>query len=289
MIVNDKKIDWCAEWVARSAARDNPDDSAIWDERAIDYAKHSGHSDYSDEFLSKLNPSRGATIFDMGCGNGALALPLAQRGHHMTCGDFSQGMRTALAEQAAADGVSDKITIYPLSWEDDWQAAGISAKSVDIAVASRCLMVHNIAEALEKLEYVARHRVAITISTRFGPREQYEIGEDYYGLPFLPDHIYALNILFDMGRDPNISYISSFKSHGAGGKRLLRWAFISWDVPQSVIGAAKAVVTAASEPQSLPIVFQRLRLVGRNDITYAQYINSHTITPRARSSCRPLS
>jgi SAM-dependent methyltransferase len=230
MIINDKNIDWRGEWILRSEARDTPDDSATWDARAPKYSDHSGLSEYADEFIHKLNPEPEAAIFDMGCGNGALAVPLAQMGHRVIGADFSPGMRAALAKQATEDGVSEKIEIRSLSWEDDWQAAGIAAKSVDIAIASRCLMVHDLASAFEKLEYVARHRVAVTISTRFGPREQYEVGDDYFGTPFLPDHIYALNILFDMGRDPSISYISSQKPDGEGGSRLIRWAFISWDV-----------------------------------------------------------
>jgi SAM-dependent methyltransferase len=229
MRINDQSIDWGREWVVRSDARNEPDDSSAWDARADEYSRRTEVSEYAREFIDKLGPAPGASIFDMGSGSGTLAIPLAQLGHEVTCGDFSQGMRVVLADKAAAAGVADRISLHEMSWEDDWQAAGVAPKSADIAVASRSIMVHDLAVALKKLESVARDRVAITISTRFGPREQREVGDILYGVPYLPDYIYALNILFDMGRSPELSYIDSYKQ-SEGQSRLIRWAFVVWSV-----------------------------------------------------------
>jgi SAM-dependent methyltransferase len=230
MRINEKTMDWRAEWIVKSEAKNIPDDFAVWDERSADYAQHSGLSDYAREFIEKLDPEPDASVFDMGAGSGALAIPLAKRGHRVLCGDFSQGMRTALVKRAEEAGVADRVSVRALSWTDDFAAAGIVPKSMDIAVASRSIMVRDLCAAFEKLETVARKRVAITISTRFGPKGRHEIGEMEYGLPYLPDHIYAVNILFDRGRDPSLSYISSVKTNENGEDRLTRWAFIRWDL-----------------------------------------------------------
>jgi len=230
MQINDQTIDWRKEWIIRSDARNEPDDSSIWDSRAEDYSKRTDMSDYARAFLAGVNPAEGASIFDMGSGSGTLAIPFAQMGHQVTCGDFSQGMRAALIEKAEEAGVADRIAIHEMSWEDDWQAAGIAPKSVDIAVASRSIMVYDLGAALEKLEWVAREQAAITISTRFGPRAQREVGEILYGIPYLPDSVFAINILLDMGRYPTVSYIDTQKKAENGEVRLVRWAFIRWDV-----------------------------------------------------------
>jgi SAM-dependent methyltransferase len=230
MRINEHSIDWRKEWIVRSCARNEPDDSAIWDARAAEYSRRTDMSDYARAFLAGINPAEGASVFDMGSGSGTLAIPLAQRGHRVVCGDFSPGMRAALIKKAEDAGLTDRISVHEMSWEDDWQAAGVALKSVDIAVASRSIMVHDLGSAIEKLESVARERVAITVSTRFGPRAEREVGELLYGVPYLPDFIYAVNILFDMGRNPQLSYIDTYKETENGDRRFVSWAFIRWDV-----------------------------------------------------------
>ncbi|MDR1496196.1 MAG: class I SAM-dependent methyltransferase [Clostridiales Family XIII bacterium] len=230
MIINDHTIEWEREWIIRSDARNEPDDHSVWDARAEDHSKRVETSDYARSFIEGFSPAAGATIFDMGSGAGTLAIPLAQKGHRVICGDFSPEMRKVLTRKAEEADVAERISVRELSWEDDWQAAGIAPKSVDIAVASRSIMVHDLGSALKKLEKVARERVAVTVSTRFGPRSKREVGKILYGVPYLPDFIYALNILFDSGRYPKVSYIDSCKQTESGEKRLVRWAFILWDV-----------------------------------------------------------
>ncbi|MDR1068138.1 MAG: methyltransferase domain-containing protein [Clostridiales Family XIII bacterium] len=187
-------------------------------------------SDYARAFLAGLDLAPGDSVFDMGSGTGALALPLAERGHRVVCGDFSPGMRAALKKRAEESGLSHRISVIAVRWEDDWQSAGIAPKSVDIAIASRSIIVHDLGDALEKLESVAKRRAAITIPTRFGPRAEHQVGDTVYGIPYLPDFIYAANILFDRGRHPELSYIDAQKTTECGGQRLIRWAFLRWDV-----------------------------------------------------------
>jgi SAM-dependent methyltransferase len=230
MRINDLSIDWRKEWITRSNARNKPDDSAVWDARSSDYAARKDTSDYARAFLARLDLAPGDSVFDMGSGTGALALPLAEGGHRVVCGDFSPGMRAALKKRAGETGLSHRISVFDVSWEDDWQSVGIAPKSVDVAIASRSIIVHDLGGALEKLESVAKKRAAITIPTRFGPRAEHSVGDTVYGIPYLPDFIYAANMLFDRGRHPEISYIDATKKTECGGQRLIRWAFLRWDV-----------------------------------------------------------
>jgi SAM-dependent methyltransferase len=232
MLINDLSIDWREEWTARFDARDKPGDSSVWDERSDDHARRTDMSDYVRDFLAGLDLAPGETVFEMGSGAGTLAIPLAEAGHRVICGDFSRGMRDALKRKAEEAGVSDMITLFDMRWEDDWSAAGIAPKSVDVALASRSIMTRNLGEAIEKLESAARRQVAVTVSTRFGPRGERAIGNTLNGLPYLPDSVYATNILFDMERYPKLSYIDSYKKTGDGGRRLVRWAFLRWDAPE---------------------------------------------------------
>jgi hypothetical protein len=200
--------DWNEEWVALQEARKRPDESAYWDERSKTFRKNST-SDYSDKFIALLSPEPNDSIFDMGCGNGALSIPLAATGHDVVAADFSQGMLNSLAEDAAAKGVSG-IKKICVSWADDWEAAGIAPKSADIALASRSIVTANLRDSLTRLSNVARKRCAITLPTGNSPRSDLAILEAIGIKSMLrADYLYAFMILVQMGYYPRVRYIPS--------------------------------------------------------------------------------
>lgn len=88
-------IDWRAAWIAEQEHRGRSDDATRWDERSANYAKVSGTSSYASTFLDYAGVREGETVLDMGCGSGALALPLAQDGHEVYACDFSRGHGSA--------------------------------------------------------------------------------------------------------------------------------------------------------------------------------------------------
>ena len=234
-------VDWRKQWVMHNQARKAPDDAAYWDGRAEEFSRWAGSSSYSDTFLAylydylataPLPPVSPRTILDIGCGCGTLALPLARAGHQVLAVDFSLGMIDVLQRLATESGLQNIGTAVldtNAAWAD-WQAAGITEKSADVAVASRSMMVDDLWGAMQKLERVARERVAITMATEYGPRETKHIGEPVNGRPFVPDYIFAVNLLFQMGRYPELRYIDSLKTSEHGDSMLVRWAFITWAV-----------------------------------------------------------
>lgn len=203
--------DWNVEWVKLQEARHLSDDSSFWDKKAEHYNKPFGHSPYSRQFIEFSDIEAGDTIFDMGCGTGAIAIPLAMEGHEVCAADFSKGMLGHLEKDAAAAGVA---TIHPivLSWEDDWRSHGIEPKSYDVAIASRSIATNDLECALMKLSSVARKKCAITVSAGSSPRSDQqilsEIGlQQYIGRDFL----YAFMILVNAGYMPEVRYIRSVR------------------------------------------------------------------------------
>ena len=226
-------IDWRKAWIERECTRSVPDSAQAWDKRAKEYSVSAGASSYVDSFISCLAPEQGASILDMGSGSGTLALPLARRGYTVMAVDFSSGMLEVLREAARAEGLSSIRCVqldFNAPWSD-WEAAGITDNCVDIAVASRSAIVDDLWVALEKLERAARTKVAVTMVTEYSPRSTKRMGAVIDGgSPYIPDYIYAINVLLQMGRYPSVCYIDSDKTDEHGRTKLIRWAFISWDV-----------------------------------------------------------
>ncbi|MDR3136853.1 MAG: class I SAM-dependent methyltransferase [Coriobacteriales bacterium] len=222
-------VDWRRAWIERGQRRRAPSDSAYWDQRSQEFKEHSGISKYTDTFLNLLPLEPGWSVLDMGTGPGTLAIPLAQRGHPVIAADFSPGMIRAAQERAADLGL-DTIQFTTLDWGEDWQAAGIHPKSVDVAVASRSTIVVDLGDALDKLNATARHLAAITMVTEFSPRgfkPRGSVQDDTDA--FIPDFIFGVNALFQMGAYPALHYIDTIHGNDDNaGKNLVRWAYIAW-------------------------------------------------------------
>ena len=185
--------DWNEEWKRLQQARRRFDDASYWDER----------------FLELAGIREGETVFDMGCGTGALSVPLGKRGHKVVAADFSQGMLGQLREALDREGVR---TVFPkqMSWADDWPSLGVRPGMVDVALASRSVATADLRDSLLRLTDVARRRVCVTLATGSSPRTDERI-LNAMGLSSVlgRDYLYAFNILANEGLRPEVSYIDS--------------------------------------------------------------------------------
>lgn len=201
-------IDWAQAWIDAQQDRRPAESSEFWDNRAPNFAKIAGSSPYAEKFLKLSGIDEGETVFDMGCGSGTLALPLAREGHHVYAADFSPVMIDLMMQQAKLEGIEDFIHPIELSWDEGW--SHIQAPVCDYAFASRSIATADMRAALRKLESVARKRACITLTTGLSPRADevllQAIGRE---LPKYPDCVFAFNILWSMGRQPSIEYIRS--------------------------------------------------------------------------------
>ena len=138
----------------------------------------------------------------MGCGSGALALPLARAGHDVVGLDFSAGMLDLLRRQAVEEGLGNVRTVQA-AWDDDWRAAGVGV--ADVVIASRSLDVRDLRAALQKLDAFARRRVCVTLPAD-GLLYPQLLAHEAVGRPCVRrgDHATAVNVLRQMGIEPEV-------------------------------------------------------------------------------------
>lgn len=180
--------------------------SQDWDEKSKEMASSMQNSSYVDEFISRMDISGDEIILDIGCGPGTLAIPLAKKVKQVIAIDFSQQMLRELEVYASKEGVNN-IKTFHLGWEDDWSKLPV----VDIAVASRSVEVHDIENALQKMNMQTRKGCYVTYKAG-GSFIDMEI-LDYIGKKIVtkPDFWYIPILLYKNGYLPQIDYIATKK------------------------------------------------------------------------------
>lgn len=231
-------INWNDEWKRIQKTRNTPDDSSAWDARAESFpTAHGTHSTYASTFIAYSDIHARDTVFDMGCGTGVLALPLAHMGVDVLAADFSRGMlsvmekslnlhhipfshastarefiashaSTARAANNASNTRTGSVDIMQLSWDDAWSDAGFQPNMVDVAVASRSIATSDLGESILRLSMVARRHACITLAREVSPRIDRRLMETLQ-LPMVVgrDFYYAFMILAGYGFTPEVRYI----------------------------------------------------------------------------------
>jgi SAM-dependent methyltransferase len=151
------------------------------------------------------------TVFDMACGGGTLAIPLAPKVKRITAVDFSRNMLSALEQRCKEAGINN-IDIILGRWEDDWESLGIGEH--DIAIASRSLHAEHAAHYIQKLNQVAKRQVYISAPVGHGPRDARlsefvgrasSMGSDYFQF---------YTVLHEMGIRANVAFVEEFHRNG---------------------------------------------------------------------------
>lgn len=214
-------ISLAQEWRRQDRERRSPDTAAEWDKRADTFTAKDAPSDYIASFLSKMELLPGETVLDMGCGAGSLAVPLAKAGHGVIAADFSRGMLDRLADSMEREGVTrldaglgagQTPGIFPvlMSWEDDWDSFGVGEGCVDVAMASRSIITHDLEDSIRKISRAARRRVCVTAGTGISPRVDPKMAK-VMGIQLARhnDALFVFGIASDLGYEPEVSYIHS--------------------------------------------------------------------------------
>lgn len=205
-------MDLAQEWRKVSSERRRPDDVDHWNNRAANFGAKDAPSDYVEQCIEKMGLQLGDSVFDMGCGSGSLAIPLAEHFHKVLAADFSEGMLNTLISRIPQN-CEKRIETMQLSWSDDWLRAGIKPESYDIALASRSIITSDMEDALKKLNEVAKRRVCVTVTTGMSPRLDGRMLADIGIIPHKHnDALYAFGIASELGYFPQVSYIISYKN-----------------------------------------------------------------------------
>ncbi|MCD8316388.1 MAG: class I SAM-dependent methyltransferase, partial [Eggerthellaceae bacterium] len=200
---------WNEQGKALQDFRKNRDNPGFWNKRAQTFTSSDAPDSYVAHFLDMAKIKSGQSVLDMGCGTGALAIPLAKEGHEVIAADFSSGMLAKMEERMRALGVTG-IRPLCMKWEDDWERFGIYPQSVDVGISSRSIGVYDLLDAVKKIDGAAKSRVCISVSTGGSPRIDGRIAkildlkehESY-------DYLYLFGMVAALGVEPEVSYIKS--------------------------------------------------------------------------------
>lgn len=201
----ESAADWAELWkrdVAQPALTAN---ELYWTSRAHGINVVTQRGGYASELLARIDIRPGETLIDMGCSTGSLAIPLATQGNRVIACDFSTVMLARLEQTARASGVAENIETRKLFWFDSWDDLPVA----DIFVASRPLYARDLPAAILNIEAHARRRCFVTVSTRQSVRHDPVMLEAIGRTPpTRSESVYFANMLAQMGRFPEISYVT---------------------------------------------------------------------------------
>ncbi|WP_094605872.1 Ubiquinone biosynthesis O-methyltransferase, mitochondrial [Sporomusa silvacetica DSM 10669] len=207
---------WANAWseYRQTVRKQSPDPQAwieFWNSFASSYAKNNNtnrqtHQDIIEQLMAQGAVKPGDSLLDIGCGPGTYALPLAAKGVKVTGLDTASQMLSTLQHKADKAGLSAHIDCLHADWND------LAAKPVyDVAFAAKSPAIDDY-DSLMKMIKVARKvccligfagQHSLTLRRLLWERLR---GQAPPGPSF--DIIYPLNILYQEGYRPNVTFYS---------------------------------------------------------------------------------
>ena len=179
-------------------------DLEFWEKRSSSFAEHAGKTHYPNEFLKLLSLAPDYTVLDMGCGGGALAVPIASKVKKVTAVDFSPSMLAIVENICRERNITNIETIHG-EWDSDWAALGI--EKYDIAIASRSLRAENCVPYIQKLINAARRQVFISAPEGNGPLDTKLLEFAGRETSVKADYRQFMDLLGNMGIRARLSFI----------------------------------------------------------------------------------
>ncbi|MGP8322125.1 MAG: class I SAM-dependent methyltransferase [Methanosarcinaceae archaeon] len=195
-------IDWNKMWTEAmeksSWGKRHRDMTSFWNVRAKHYNESIKQNDRPARVISKLDIDPECSVLDIGAGPGTLTIPLAKIVKHVTVVEPSSGMLACLGENAANEGL-ENITCINKKWEDVYPGEDLG--EYDVVIASYSLSMVDMAEALLKMDTVAKHSVYLFTFTGDRMWDYTDLWPELYGEKYQagPDYIYLYNILYQIG------------------------------------------------------------------------------------------
>ncbi len=183
-----------------------------WDKKAPSFNEGVMKSAYARDFLSCVDFAGVSTLLDFACGAGALSVLAAKKVEQIYAYDFSPKMLEFARENAQIYGAKN-VKFAQKAFEDYWS----DVPACDLVFASRCLEVDDLKAALGKLLSKTKKSLYITFKVGGSFVDEDVLGAIGRKVEQKPDFVYLLNILFQMGYLPSLSYIKAW-CHGGGAK-----------------------------------------------------------------------
>lgn len=192
------EIDWKGVWNRHWRLASKGEGVEFWERQA-------GHLDgqlaayrdeaYVRELLRRMDVSPECTVLDVGCGTGALAIPLARRVRRVTALDWSPAMLRVLRQKAREARVDNIVPVTR-----DWLEVeiGRELEPHDVVVASRSLPMGDLREALTQLDRATKRRCYLTWSARDDYEDEVAavLGSEHHASP---PYTIIYNMLYHMG------------------------------------------------------------------------------------------
>ncbi len=193
-----EEIDWEGVWNCHWEVASKGEGVEFWNRRAE-------HLDgmlavYRDEayvgaLLRRMEVSPECTVLDVGCGTGALAIPLARKVRRVTALDWSSAMLNVLRQKAREARIGNIVPIAG-NWLE--VRIGSEIEPHDVVVASRSLPMGNLGRALAKLDAATKRRCYLTWTVKDDYEDELAdiLGSDYHASP---PYTIIYNLLYSMG------------------------------------------------------------------------------------------
>lgn len=204
---NSEKTDWNAVWKESVEKLHKKGAYKSWDKIASKFNQWMEKDDYPAELISKIKIEEGDTVFDIGCGNGTITIPLAKKAKSVTALDSSEKMLDILKDKATAE----KLANIKILNERIEAVESPEIGPHDVVVASRSLNgIPDIQKELEKIDEIAQKHVYITLwgagNREFENEISKLLGRETHKHP---DYTIVLNILHEMGIKANAEPLES--------------------------------------------------------------------------------
>lgn len=207
--INPHEIDWNSFWNEDLKNLPKIQNNHAWDKIAQHFDRWMAYDDYPEKLIEKIKVNPEYSVLDIGCGNGAVTIPIAKKVKSVTAMDLSSEMIGFLMKNASKEGLSN-INCVHCTWEES--KIDVLGK-FDVVIASRSLGgVSDIKKELKRTDKVAKKYVYITLwgvnARGFEKDVNNVIGREFYPHP---DYLYVINILHQMGIYANVEMLDCKK------------------------------------------------------------------------------
>ncbi|NMC75869.1 MAG: class I SAM-dependent methyltransferase, partial [Candidatus Methanofastidiosa archaeon] len=205
------EIDWSSYWdkTINFSFSNNGDYENYYNDkqRALSYDNSKLIKEDGEKRAKEFNFDKKYRVLDIGAGPGVLAIPLARYIKKVTVVEPSASMIDLLKKHMIDEGLTN-IEIFKSKWEDFDKDA---IEKHDVVIASYSLSMQNIKSCLLKMEECSIKEVILYWFSGITSWEKLylDLYPKIYGREYIPTPKCNIlyNILYNMGRNPSITYL----------------------------------------------------------------------------------